>query len=375
MKLNKFKSVNSCLLFFSLATSLVSCTTTKPAAVPSEPPTVAATPVGKAGSTAHASYKVEQREGVTLVEFGSKDVAGKDLLTMTVAPEAGSNIVSITYRGTEVLEQPISTKDISKQDAGIEFLYPTPNRVANSMLIYKDLKLNFTPNLGSHFIHGLAREAAWAWDEPKFDGNKVVYRTWLESNEGTSFYKQFPIKNRIEMVIVIDGENVNFKFNVANQDQRSLPFGVGIHPYFKLHGARVGSSVMMKVVSEMNAPDLIPNGKATPLKKTKYANLPKGMSVQDVMGADTVFWPKSSDNVAQVKEPGFKFDISSSKDFGHTVLWAPPTRELFAIENQTASTDAHNLANRGFKKESGLLELAPGKEWSGWVDYRFSKNK
>jgi galactose mutarotase-like enzyme len=75
-----------------------------------------------------------------------------------------------------------------------------------------------------------------------------------------------------------------------------------------------------------------------------------------------------------VREPGVQFEIAASKDFGHTVLWAPPTRELFAVENQTSSTDAHNLANKGFAKESGLLELAAGAKWSGSVSYKFMKN-
>ena len=354
-----------CSLIVVLSFAIASCVT-KPNA-PIEKPNSDAAVQGR------ASFAISDREGVRLVDLVLKDAAGKESLALTVAPNAGSNIVSLRYRGHEVLEQPKSLADIAKQDAGIEFLYPTPNRVRNGELNYKELKLNFPPNLQGHFIHGLAREYAWNHDLPKITDDKIVYTTWLEVTEGSDFFKRFPIKNRIGMTITLEGENVQFDFKVDNLDPKSLPFGVGIHPYFVLHGKRADSSVELHVASQMIAKDLLPTGKVTPLNKTKFARLPKGMSVQEVLGADTVFWPTDTEKSAKVREPDFSFEITASKDFGHTVLWAPPTRELFAVENQTSSTDAHNLANKGFAKESGLLELAPGQSWSGWVRYSFAR--
>lgn len=329
----------------------------------------------KAASVAGAAYNLIQKEGLTLIELSTRDANGRELVGVTVAPEAGSNIVSIRYRGTEVLEQPTSLKDVYKQDAGIEFLYPTPNRVRNAELKYKDLHLKFQPNLGEHFIHGLAREFAWRWREPFFVGNTVIYKTWLNVTEGSEFHKKFPIKNRIELTLILEGEQLLFDFKVDNLDSKPLPFGVGVHPYFKLNGTRAQSSVQLKVSSLMDAVDQLPSGKIIPLKETKFAKLPTGMKVQDVLGADDVFWPTLPGGNALVKEPDFQFEIASSKDFGHTVLWVPPTRELFAVENQTASTDAHNLANQGMVKESGLIELGPEAKWTGWVSYRFSKKR
>lgn len=324
----------------------------------------------QASSSGRASYSQTEREGLKLVELTTKDADGKELLALTVAPEAGSNIVSIRYRGIEVLEQPKSFADVHKQDAGIEFLYPTPNRIKNGKLEYKDLKLSFEPNLGAHFIHGLAREYPWSSKTPEIMGDSVVYQTWLIVDEKSPFYRRFPIKNSIMMVISLEGEKVEFTFHVENLDQRSLPFGLAVHPYFKLHGKRSDSSVQLRVANQMEAPDLIPTGKLIPLKKTKYARLPKGMSIEKVLGADTVFWPTTGS--AMVREPEIQFEIATSKDFGHTVLWAPKKRELFAVENQTSSTDAHNLAHRGRVKESGLIDLEPGAKWKGWVSYHFS---
>jgi aldose 1-epimerase len=254
-----------------------------------KPGPVAVSQVPKTASNAHASYNVVQREGMTLVELSTKDETDKELLSLTVAPDAGSNVISIRYKGIEILEQPKSLKDVPKQDAGIEFLYPTPNRVRDGELAYKDLKLKLKANLGKHFIHGLAREYAWSWKEPRLEGNKVVYETWLNADEKSDFYTRFPIKNRIAMTISLENEKVDFDFQVANLDQRSLPFGVGIHPYFKLNGSRAQTSVTVPVVSQMDAAELLPTGKIIPLAKTKFKNLAKGMTVEAALGADTVF--------------------------------------------------------------------------------------
>lgn len=360
------KNLKSSLIRFCLFPLLFACSST-----PEKSQTTASS---NAASVGRASYDIVRRDGVELVQMVLKDQSGVESLALTVAPEAGTNIVSLRFRGIEILEQPKSAADIAKQDAGIEFLYPTPNRVRNGELNYKNLKLKFEPNLQGHFIHGLAREFAWQYEKPALSDTKIVYKTWLEVSEGSDFFKRFPIKNRVGMTITLEGSQVVFAFEVENLDPKPLPFGFGIHPYFALRGSRTESSVKMHVASQMDAKDLIPTGKTIPLKKTKYARLADGMTIQQVLGADTVFWPTHTDRNAIVTEPQLRFEIAASQDFGHTVLWAPPTRELFAVENQTSSTDAHNLANKGFVKQSGLLELAPGEKWTGSVSYLFSGN-
>jgi aldose 1-epimerase len=43
---------------------------------------------------------------------------------------------------------------------------------------------------------------------------------------------------------------------------------------------------------------------------------------------------------------------------------------VFCIENQTCSTDAHNLHARGFTREAHLLVLAPGKIARGSLEWQ-----
>ena len=49
------------------------------------------------------------------------------------------------------------------------------------------------------------------------------------------------------------------------------------------------------------------------------------------------------------------------------VVYTPPGRPFFCMENQTCSTDAHNLYSKGLEKEAHLLIAGQGKKVSGWV--------
>ena len=51
------------------------------------------------------------------------------------------------------------------------------------------------------------------------------------------------------------------------------------------------------------------------------------------------------------------------------MVYAPDGERFFCVENQTCSTDAHNLFSRGFTMESGLRIVPPSEERGGLVTY------
>jgi aldose 1-epimerase len=64
--------------------------------------------------------------------------------------------------------------------------------------------------------------------------------------------------------------------------------------------------------------------------------------------------------------------LRTSKEFTHAVVYTGHPKAV-CIENQTCSTDAHNLWKRGLKKESHLLILPPGKSHTGYILYKIQK--
>jgi aldose 1-epimerase len=66
---------------------------------------------------------------------------------------------------------------------------------------------------------------------------------------------------------------------------------------------------------------------------------------------------------------GITVDLETTADFSHAVLYCPKGEDFFCLENQTCSTDAHNLFDRGFARESGLKTVTPGEKHQGRVSY------
>jgi len=65
--------------------------------------------------------------------------------------------------------------------------------------------------------------------------------------------------------------------------------------------------------------------------------------------------------------------MSASDDFTHLVVYTPKDAAWFCVENQTCSTDAHNLYDQGLKSESNLIVVEPGKTRSGYAEFQMSK--
>jgi aldose 1-epimerase len=70
---------------------------------------------------------------------------------------------------------------------------------------------------------------------------------------------------------------------------------------------------------------------------------------------------------------GLRVQLLTTDDFSHLVLYSPRGAGFFCLENQTCSTDAHNLYDRGFKTESGLKLVPVGKVHTGSVTYLIIK--
>ena len=65
--------------------------------------------------------------------------------------------------------------------------------------------------------------------------------------------------------------------------------------------------------------------------------------------------------------------LESDEAFTHLVVYTP-NQPFFCVENQTCSTDAHNLASAGKKREAHLQICPPGQVRKGWVRFMVETN-
>ena len=85
---------------------------------------------------------------------------------------------------------------------------------------------------------------------------------------------------------------------------------------------------------------------------------------------DDVFYglAESKPQVIYYDKLGKTVTLTASDMFTHSVVYTPAQAPFFCIENQSCSTDAHNLYAQGLVDESHLLILDPGESMSSYVE-------
>jgi aldose 1-epimerase len=300
--------------------------------------------------------------------------------SVRICPEGGANLFSYVFGGVELLYGPKEIKALRGGGAGIPILYPTPNRVRDGRFSFEGREFKFS-DTGKTTIHGLVLKLGWLSEPPRYvsapglgeDG--VAVKTWIDFEPGQAHYDRFPIKHRLEVIYTLTSSDVRVRFTVENKDEQKLPFGFALHPYFLVLGDREKTVLRVPARMRMEAtPDLLPTGKLLPIGKEL-----RGPSAADdrpgldqalaELALDDVFWgmiPGAAAGYTIVDE-GIRVDLQTSEQFTHMVVYTPKGRPFFCMENQTCSTDAHNLHAKGLVEEAHLLVVEPGRSMIGIV--------
>jgi aldose 1-epimerase len=122
----------------------------------------------------------------------------------------------------------------------------------------------------------------------------------------------------------------------------------------------------------MEAVNLMPTGKLEDLEGKPY-DITSLTPVPELV-LDDVYWGMTPDKPAWIeyRDAGIKVELAASREFTHMVVYIQPQNNFFCVENQTCSTDAHNLYAQGLVEESHLLLVPPRGVGEGWIHYRIS---
>ena len=288
-------------------------------------------------------------------------------LEARVAAEAGSNLYSLKIGGTELLVQPAEWGTTPSLRYGFPVLFPTPNRVRDSKFTFDGQTYTFPANERTHFIHGLVHKLAWKAGAASADSKSASMETHLDWDAGQPDFALFPIKHRLSLRFTLDAHGVKLAFTVDNQDAKRLPFGFAFHPWFQILGARAETYLRVPAQKHMEAEGLLPTGKLDDLAGTPY-DLRQPVSLEELK-LDDVYWGLAPERIPgyELRDKGLTVSLGASPEFTHMVVYTPPGKPFFCMENQTCSTDAHNLYAKGLEKEAHLLVVDEGKKRSGWV--------
>lgn len=301
--------------------------------------------------------------------------AGKTCVS--VVPQAGCNVYSIKHDGRELLKQPKSLKELPGFMYGNPICYPTPNRVANAAFTFEGKTYNFPANNGKNFLHGLVHSAPWEYLGAEGTANETTLHCRIEFKEGTDWFKLFPFPHTFKLAINVKEGAVKFTYTVDNTaGSGPVPYGLAFHPWFLYQGSRANTFLQVPAthvyeVSDPSPTGLIPTGKQLPLEGNPHdlrtARTLEGFVIDDVFSGMT---PDKS-AVIDFRDIKLKLSLPATADFSHMVVYTPK-EPWFCVENQTCSTDAHNLYARGLTKEANLIIVPKGQTHSGTAEFKLT---
>ena len=315
----------------------------------------------------------DPQDSLELIVLGYQAEKDGNNLEAWIAPTHGSNLCRLSAGGYPVIDFDRSL--LVKNDfTGTPVLYPTPNRVRNGVFRYKGKAYEQVKRGVKILEHGLVHNEVWNYADPQVSQASVSLTTWIDFTENCAMFQAFPFLHRLSLEFCLTRSSLQVSYTIENHDSQAIPFGFGLHPYFTKLSGDAGTCVVLPANYVMDyTSDLLPTGRLIEVGGTQF-DLRKKVEL-GALDLDHVFTGVPEGNYAQIYYDNLHMQVRlvTTSDFSHMVLYSPWGENYFCLENQTCSTDAHNLADRNFPLESGLKFVLPGKNYTGSVEYSIIK--
>ena len=300
-------------------------------------------------------------------------------IMVSIAPDLGSNMFrfrvgeyDIIYCDPNLLKQ--------KDFTGNFVLWPLPNRLTDKRYVYQGQTYSLAelkrPRGNDVLIHGLVFDRPWQYDMPMSRQDSISVTTYIDITPESPFYQGYPFDSRLSLTYTLTIHSVTVSYNVQNNGSKDMPFGFALHPYFATLSGKGDTLVSLPANYVMEADDeLLPTGRLLDVRGIMYAmfDLSEPVPIANLK-LDHVYigLRKNESAVIEYRKQAMRLRILASEEFTHIGIYTPPPEEdgpFFCLENQTCSTDAINLHNRGLQEMAHLLELRPGESSNGFIQY------
>jgi len=290
-------------------------------------------------------------------------------MSVSIAPGKGSNLFSWTYGDNDIIY--CDKKLLAKCGfTGNFILFPTPNRVKNFTYRWNDKDIVMKKRGKIVELHGLVFTEPWDYEKPKINKHSISLTCSISITKNSPLYEAFAFPCRLTVVYTLYSNSVCVEYTVKNNSNEALPFGFALHPYFNRLSGDNQTYIRVPAKHWMESPKdtLLPTGKLIDVAGKAY-DIRKAAAVGK-LALDHVYTGLTPHAFASIdyRTKHFRVDLITSKEFTHAVVYTGEPHAV-CIENQTCSTDAHNLWAKGLKKESHLLVVSPGQSKTGFISY------
>jgi aldose 1-epimerase len=254
--------------------------------------------------------------------------------------------------------------------SGIPILFPFPNRIRGGRYSWKgkDYELPQNDNQGNA-IHGFCFDRPWRVIR---QGSNYATGQFQLSVDAPDRLGHWPTDFIFEVDYELLHNRLRANFRIQNPSERSLPWGLGTHAYFKLPlgvDSRVDDcTVEAPATKYWELEQSLPTGRtfavdeARDLRDGAYFNL---LKLDDVLTDIDCDGPQFDCTVID-EAAGLQVTQLCPPIFREITAFTPPNRNAICLEPYTCVTDAMNLEARGV--DAGLRVLGPGSEFHTWID-------
>lgn len=244
-------------------------------------------------------------------------------------PEAGGLIATLDHGGVPVL-RPMAGDGGGPLDAACFPMVPWCNRIAGARFGWEGAGVALTPNFPPerHAIHGHGWQAQWAIEAQDQSSCMMVHRHDGQT-PGT-----WPWAYEAWQAVVLDDDGCRITLALTNCSDRSMPAGLGLHPYLRRRaGSRVtfGAAAIVAVDA-----DMIPSGESLP--PAHFADFAQGAGLPDTL-IDHCYtgW----NGAAQVADACGTITLSA-EGASALHLYAPGDAAILCLEPVNHTPDAAN---------------------------------
>ena len=296
--------------------------------------------------------------------------------TARIAPDLGFNCFEframVGGRPVDVLDALPGFEDGGQRasGSGIPILFPFPNRIRAGKFSWDGTNYSLpTSDKFGNAIHGLCLDRPWRVIEHRDDLITGQFQLSVDAPDRLALW---PTDFVIEVDYEIVHNRLRANFRIGNPSNRSLPWGLGTHPYFKLPlgaDSQVGDCLVeVPAMQRWELIDCLPTGTLLDLDEShdlRDGAYVSAVTLDDVYTGVLCEGPQFECTVID-ERAGLQVTQTCPPIFREIVAFTPPNRAAVCIEPYTCPTDAINLSARGI--DCGWRTLGPGSEFHTWID-------
>ncbi|MEK6421264.1 MAG: aldose 1-epimerase [Burkholderia gladioli] len=271
-----------------------------------------------------------------------------DALEAVVAPHLGARLCRLRTRDGIDLVVPLDAWDAPEHGwpkAGAYPLVPYSNRIAGAQLAFGGATHALAPHPLDlpNALHGHAQRRAWSVAEHDSRAVELVLRE--------TPCEHWPWAFEARMRFALDGAELAISFALQNIDTRTMPAGLGWHPFL---ATDAGSQVRFRAPCRWTLDErFVPTG------ATHISPDPVTLTRADWQAADCAIYASDWDGAARIERDAGTLHLQADAPLSHLVVYAARGREFVCLEPVSHVANGFNLAAQGVTG-TGIVTLEPG---------------